>query len=562
MTKEKPTVVFQNSEYSTTRGKVLLPKENTTVSNKLETSQLNYASLDGLFAQGNLGNMGWDVVDSINTKSHNIKNKKEIVRLSRLASETPLGRHILSLRSEVVVNGINVAPAPNRRLLNQLGVSDAQIDDSVEQIKSYLPFLLENVGVNGESLESVIKNIFQTKDKDGSAIISRTLKGDNNSIFQSRYQVISGSVLSNPDYLPNGYSSKYKAYILDGIELDKQNFPKAYFLNVAIGKWIRIPVKSRLGFSNTALIKNGNDGVPVLFPVISLLDKVNQYRDAELAASMLSTLLLGENKTSFGEADPLELLQTVLGDDSDSLNPQMQSYLSKLVGSSPHIEMDGRTTVVNTTPFSTFKYYKPEHPHSNYPSYIESLYTDIGAGTNVPYEFLTLRFTSSYSASQTALSVMWQTTTMPERSRLFSQGCKMFYNNAILELNKLGLVDLPLFNSEKPDGHLARIAWLNSAWSGSPQPAIDTLKILKTAEMQMALGVASPTSVARDLTGRNWTDEILPEIKASEKLYLDASLAVIAEIEKLAESGKIKEDVRQKLIDTTLDSYLKELTRK
>jgi capsid protein len=539
-------------------------KNNNDLLSELILSGINNTT-EGVFGDSQR-HLGWSIVDSLNTQSHT-KNMKEIIRKSKVAANTTMGSHILQLRMESVVNDVNVSPSPNRRLLQTLGISNDKIDETIELVNTYMPFLYSDIGVNNKSLQEFLKDVFQTKDLIGSAIISRTISGNKKDVFRSRYQVIPGEMLSNPKNKANGYDSAYNAYIINGIEYNINNEVVAYHIKTSNDKWIRIPYRTKANFINTLYIKNGVGqlaGMPVLNPTVAtLLDKLRQYTDAELAAAMLSSLLFGENQTSFGNSDPLELLKTAFSDglyDIDD-NSIIKDYLVNAIGNSTKIQMDGGTNVINTTPFSTFKYYKPEHPNGNFNKYIETLYNEIGIGVGIPFEFLTLRFLSSYSASQTALSVMWQTTTIPQRTGLFNEVCRPVYANFINELNRLGLVEFEFYNLDNAKGKLARQAWSGSAWSGSPQPAIDTLKILKAAEMKLALGVSSPNSIARDLSGKNWEDEVLPEIKSSENAYLDAGLKAVSKIEELFKSNQIEQDVRDKLIDATLKSFVNELTR-
>jgi lambda family phage portal protein len=227
---------------------------------------------------------------------------------------------------------------------------------SIDQRLSFLDLqhlVLENLAIDGEVLIQIIPNA----------------KND----FRFSLNVIDVDFLDDEknEMLPNGNEIRM------GVEMDKNRKPIAYYL------FDKNPYEFNFNYTNRSNSKRisadniihiykqersyQTRGVPFLTPIMTQLKQLNGYLEAELVASRTSASKMGfftspdgEGFTGDGEAQ--------VGNDRN-MNVEAGSFVQLPNG-------------------VDFKAFDPNHPTSQFESFIKSVLRQIASGLNIPYNEL------------------------------------------------------------------------------------------------------------------------------------------------------------------------------
>ena len=212
--------------------------------------------------------------------------------------------------------------------------------------------------------------------------------------------------------LVEGRNAKNGNRVVSGIEVDDDGKKIAYYICNKypneyirifdrVRKWTRVEAYGkRTGNPNVLHLYNATRagayrGVPLLAIAIEPLKQLTRYSEAELMASVVSSMFTVFVTTNDSSAsNPLSGMSNPFAANQGG-EESKRSNLDEIQMGNGAITMleDGeRIEVAN-----------PSRPNSNYDAFVLSIYKQIGAGLEIPYEVLLKSYTSSYSASRAAL---------------------------------------------------------------------------------------------------------------------------------------------------------------
>lgn len=286
-------------------------------------------------------------------------------------------------------------------------------------------------------------------------------------------QIIEADQVANPSFAPD--TKKYRG----GIELDDQFYPIAYWMLdghpgdfFATWTWQRFPIDGELTQQRRIFqLKNKNRpgehrGVPFLANVLESLRLLEKYTDAELQAAVISAGFTIFIKTPFNGPQTVENEQTRLKE--VTIRPGM---------------------IVTLLPQEEIVTANPSRPNTAYPQFVQSNMQQIGAGIDLPIEFILQAYQSSYSAARAAMLQAWKTI--------------LIYRNLIIKKMCNPILKLWLRYEEIPESICKN---LHVKWIGPACGSMDEYKEILAAKERVALGISSLAEECESLRGGDWLD--------------------------------------------------------
>lgn len=305
--------------------------------------------------------------------------------------------------------------------------------------------------------------------------------------------------------------------MMDGVELDANGaalavhvtnrHPHAAFgmSGAELREWRRVTVLGAVSHRKQVLHiadivrPNQTRGVPWLAPVIELVKQGERLTEAELAAAVVSSYFTVFTKTEGAEGIANETLPVGAQETNTVRSPTRDLNL-------------GPAAVLDLLPGEEIQIADPKRPNQAFEPFMQAIIAQIGMRLEIPYEVLTKRFQSSYSAARAA---------MLEARRFYAKRrrwltldlCRPVYEWVIEESVATGLLDAPGFDSDP----LLRAAWLRSLWVGDAYGHVDPQKEIGAYQLMKAEGWVSDSEATQELRGSDFTDVVVRR-KADEEL--------------------------------------------
>jgi lambda family phage portal protein len=228
-------------------------------------------------------------------------------------------------------------------------------------------------------------------------------------------------------------------------------------------------------------------GVPLIAPIVEPLKQLDRYSDAELDAAVKNALwaILVKSPTGGQLAGCSSL---------DEWDRERQAFYA---GSNIHMQ-DG-SHVVNLFPDDDIASFDPSRPNAGFDAFVQSFYTVLGMGLELPKDILTGAFQASYSAARAA--ILRATATFGKRRMdLSGDLCDPVKETFIDELVAYGHLPAPGYFADP----FIRAAYLGAQWIGDAAGQIDETKAVKAAEARIALGISTRKDECAALTGKDY----------------------------------------------------------
>lgn len=225
-------------------------------------------------------------------------------------------------------------------------------------------------------------------------------------------------------------------------------------------------------------------GVPILAPVIKQLRQSGEIIDNELTAAQVQSLFTVFIRSALDAEE---------GPGIESLPNGSQHY-------GPPVEAQelrlGRGLLARLNPGEDIVMANTNRPNTALDPFLNSVFTMSGAGTSMPFEVLTKRFNSSYSAARAAMLAAWRTFDR-RQTWMVETAMQYLYGWIIDEAVLRGYLDAPGFH----DDPYVRQAYLRASWRGPTREQLDELKEVLAAERRVNAGFSTIAHETSGLTG-------------------------------------------------------------
>lgn len=219
-------------------------------------------------------------------------------------------------------------------------------------------------------------------------------------------------------------------------------------------------------------------GVPFLAPVLEPLKQVARLTDAELMASVLSSML-----TVFIERDAEE----GSGEEGEAVEgTDVAGNIALGNGAIVDLAAGEKANAVN-----------PLRPNVNFDPFFMAVVKQIGAALEIPRDVLLLQFDASYSAARAAMLEAWRMF-LTRRWWLVQQFCQPIYALLVDEEVAAGRIRLPGYGDPT-----RRRAWQRAIWTGPAKGAMDEWKEANAAKTRIEIGVSNEQIETAAMTGED-----------------------------------------------------------
>ncbi|MDR3258231.1 MAG: phage portal protein [Fusobacteriaceae bacterium] len=282
----------------------------------------------------------------------------------------------------------------------------------------------------------------------------------------------------------------------NGVETDNDGRPIAYwFINDnKTMEQIRIPVRDKYGNRHLLVLIDKERigqrrGVPLLAPVLEILQQLTKLTSAELMNAVISSMFTAFIKTEKG-VDPLNITNGI--EKKEGGSGEKKNDISMGLGSG---------TIYQLEPGQDMIFADPSRPNASSDAFRLAMCKELGSSLHIPAEIIMSKFEASYSASKAALEDFWR---MIKRVRdwMAKDFCQPIFEEIIDEAVSKGYVDLP----EYFENALKRKAYLAAEWYGMAQPSLDPLKEVKASVLKIENGLSTRSRESREINGSDWKE--------------------------------------------------------
>lgn len=341
--------------------------------------------------------------------------------------------------------------------------------------------------------------------------------------------------------------------VVSGIEIDDDGRKVAYYicnrypdeymrLHNQMREWTRVEAYGkRTGNPNVLHLYNATRasayrGVPLLAVAIEPLKQLTRYTEAELMSSVIAsmfTVFIKSNGTS--AVNPLSGMNNPFGYNKYAAETKRTNVdeISMGNGAIATLEQGEDISIAN-----------PARPNANYDPFTVSIYKQIGAALEIPYEVLLKSYTSSYSASRAALLEAAEVF-KKRRTYLQDDFCQPVYEMWLAEAVASGRLQAKGFFSDP----LIHKAWCGAKWNSTATvPVLDPTKEVQAAAMRVENGFSTREQETVALNGSDYRTNVEQLLQENAKLVEANEILKQAEA-KAKTGGESTEIDREELLD-------------
>lgn len=346
--------------------------------------------------------------------------------------------------------------------------------------------------------------------------------------FKSRkvhtvFQLVDADRLSTPDGQLNSKNMR------NGVQISKYNEAVAYHIRKAHPgqafsgfstaddlAWVRVPARTRFGRRRVLHVYDPkrigqHRGKPSLTAMMGDFKQLDHYQKFELKAAIANSMIAAFIETGIDSQGIADLFNGDMKEYADGRN----EWHANLTGGA----------VIPLFPGDKLNAFTPSRPATAYAEYVESMFRNISAGANVPYELLMKDFSkTNYSSARAAILEGWRFF-MGRRKWLSDFWATPAYELWLEELVNAGEIEAEGFYEFKT-------AYTRCRWIGGGRGWVDEEKEAKSAVMRMKANL-STLEEENAAQGKDWEETI--EQRAVEDIRVMENQALVLEAKKKLE---------------------------
>lgn len=325
-------------------------------------------------------------------------------------------------------------------------------------------------------------------------------------LFATRFMLI------EPDRLCNPNGQRDTATLRAGVERDPATGrPIAYHVRTthpgdayawgltsgaSFGQWQRIPARTAWGRRRFLHVHDkdrigATRGKPLLAAVMRPFKQLDHYLTVHLQTAIVQSLIAAFIRTPLDQDGLIELF----GGNADAA----QTYFDNKAANDARTKLKGGA-LIPLNPGDEVTPFTPPNAANGVDQYVMTVYRQIAAACNIPYELLLKDFSrTNYSSARAALLEAWRYFNYL-RAKVAAMFCQPAYELVLEEMIDRRMVDAP-------DYYTLRRAYAASRWIGPGRGWVDPVKEVEAATRRMQAGLSTLEMEAAE-QGLDWEDLI------------------------------------------------------
>lgn len=231
-------------------------------------------------------------------------------------------------------------------------------------------------------------------------------------------------------------------------------------------------------------------GIPLIAGMIEAIKQLDRYTESEVMASLVGALL-----TVFIYSDNPE------DDGPDGINDGINED-EKVTDDPMRIEL-GNGNVYELPPGKKVDHVGVNRTPSAFADFVNQIITMIGSGLEIPYEVMTHRYNSNYTAARAA-ELDFRMVVRRFRKSFTDKFCQPIYEAWLAEAVALGRVECPGFF----DDPLIRAAWCGCQWIGMSKGHVQPVQEANAARIRMESHITTGAQEAMEYNGGDYMENI------------------------------------------------------
>lgn len=433
-----------------------------------------------------------------------------VARSADLERNDPVGGGIIAeYVSSVVGTGLSLHLEPKRKIL---GWDEDKASDWAQDVQERFALWAENAN---ECDLARKRNFYQGQVM---ALLTTAVRGDvfavlpavrhPGGVWATKVQLVEGDRCLTP------MNQTETEFLRDGVELDAYGAPKRYWfakkhpglaLSLSASDFMP-PIDAFDSRGRRRVIHLFHEkrldqrrGYPLLAPVIGPLKQLSRLGEAELMASVVTSMF------------------AVLIEKAGGPGP-LGGIVQNDAAGNPFTEL-GHGIVADLSPGEKITTVAPNRPNGAYDPFFRGIVGQIAMRIQIPPEILFKKFESSYTAARGALLQFWKFISSERDQFLGPNYCQPIFETWLAEDVASGRTIAPGFFRDA----LLRYAYSSARWIGDNPPILDPLKeVLAAKEMVENLFSTREEQTMR-LTGGSY-EANLERLKRETRLRVEAGL--------------------------------------
>lgn len=293
-------------------------------------------------------------------------------------------------------------------------------------------------------------------------------------------------------------------------------------------KWDIIPARDDNGLPNilhhyTMMRPGQSRGVSYLAPIIEPLMGLGKFSKATLDNAVVQALFAVIIESESGE---------------DLLDPDQENQTPSVDGD---IKL-GSGSVIGLRPGETAKGINPTQPSPNFDPYFNSMLNQVAIGLGIPFENVTKRYLSSYTAAQAAFNDAWRFYKTRRVSVCARSFCQPIFEKFMWEAVARGRIKAPGFFNDPA----IRRAYCGAEWIGPAKGHLNPLVEANAAAKRMEVYLTTLEQEIAEYNGGR-IDRHIKQLVKEMRMKLAAGLIQgMADdpdaIAKILKDGKVEEE--------------------
>ena len=448
-------------------------------------------------------------------------------RAYSLVTTNEFARILVSRLTEFVVGtGLKVHPQPMRNLLKRMFKVEIS-DDFVKNIQELWSLHEDDPNISitkDQNIHGLAKTIYYNGLIAGDCLVIKRIVNEH-----LQYQIVNGLAVRSGLSVAEKTANK----IIDGVEIDGNEVPVAYYVTDKDGKEQRIPARDSKGRLTAWLVPvgvkrlNATRAYSTLGAIMQKLHKIGQYTNSEIIAAEANSKFaatIEQTELSSG-VNPLKNIPLGRGLREEFNAPvETQTSSGEVKRFKDNLSRIASGLFIHLPKGQKLNSFDTKRPNVNFTAFLDGSMKYNYASNGIPVEVALMQFSNNFSASRASLK-MFEVILEYTRKHTIDDNFYQIVYRQFFELACLkGLIDAPKYLQLRNDDGCLDNAYTKAKFVGLKIPHIDEVKEVNAQLSKLKGGLTTFELALESLGVSTDFDTLIENRKLEEEKIKKAGL--------------------------------------